>query len=151
MSNSSNSKPAVSGEAVAYIRDNPEMIYNEGKELSLRKLHGVEGWEPLYFAVPVAAPMQGNAYVMLQELLARIHRDGGHHSAAVGTEQSVKDADAIVARIYAASVQPNSGRDAALEEAALVCDAHESLYRGAGVVSSAIRALAAHPANNKGT
>lgn len=50
--------------------------------------------------------------VMLQELLARIHRDGGHHVAAVGTEQAVKDADAIVAGIYAAG-KPDSGRDAA--------------------------------------
>jgi len=33
-------------------------------------------------------------------LLARIHRDGGHHTARVGTAQSVLDADQIVANLF---------------------------------------------------
>jgi hypothetical protein len=32
----------------------------------------------------------------LMNLLARIHRDGGHHTSAVGVEQSALDADAKV-------------------------------------------------------
>lgn len=34
----------------------------------------------------------------LRDLLARIHRDGGHHTDAVGLAQSVKDAESIVCR-----------------------------------------------------
>lgn len=44
--------------------------------------------------------------VFLAELLARIHRDGGHHQAAVGTEQAFRDADAIVVKWLAAEAQP---------------------------------------------
>jgi hypothetical protein len=33
----------------------------------------------------------------LRNLLARIHRDGGHHTEACGLEKSVADADAAVA------------------------------------------------------
>lgn len=36
----------------------------------------------------------------LGNLLARIHRDGGHHTEAVGLEQSVADAYEIVARLH---------------------------------------------------
>lgn len=32
----------------------------------------------------------------LSNLLARIHRDGGHHESAVGTEQAALDAEAVV-------------------------------------------------------
>jgi hypothetical protein len=32
----------------------------------------------------------------LEELLAVIHRDGGHHTAEVGIEQSCKDAERII-------------------------------------------------------
>lgn len=36
------------------------------------------------------------ALLLLHNLLARIHRDGGHHTEAVGLAQSVADADAAV-------------------------------------------------------
>lgn len=36
----------------------------------------------------------------LGNLLARIHRDGGHYEAKHGTEKAVKDADYIVAQLY---------------------------------------------------
>ena len=44
-------------EPVAWIRDNPAMIYNDGKELSLRQRggnEGDEGWKPLVYAAPPA-------------------------------------------------------------------------------------------------
>jgi len=44
--------------------------------------------------------------VFLAELLARIHRDGGQHQAAVGTEQAFRDADAIVVKWLAGEAQP---------------------------------------------
>ena len=39
----------------------------------------------------------------LEDLLARIHRDGGHHTTAVGLEQSVKDAHEKWARLQEAA------------------------------------------------
>ena len=38
---------------------------------------------------------------LLLSLLARCHRDGGHHTGEVGLEQSVVDADEKVADAYA--------------------------------------------------
>ena len=38
----------------------------------------------------------------LRNLLARIHRDGGHHTDACGLEKSVLDADAAVAMYISA-------------------------------------------------
>lgn len=43
----------------------------------------------------------GRSQEWLAELLARIHRDGGQHHVEVGTEQAVKEADEIVAKLYA--------------------------------------------------
>lgn len=40
----------------------------------------------------------------LMNLLARIHRDGGHYVAEHGLEKAVADADAIVARLNAEAV-----------------------------------------------
>lgn len=37
----------------------------------------------------------------LSNLLARIHRDGGHYESEHGTKQAVFDADIIVADLYA--------------------------------------------------
>lgn len=37
----------------------------------------------------------------LRNLLARIHRDGGHYLAQHGLDKAVADADAIVARLHA--------------------------------------------------
>jgi hypothetical protein len=53
--------------------------------------------------------------VFLAELLARIHRDGGQHQVAVGTEQAFRDADAIVVKWLAGEAQPVA--DAAPAEA----------------------------------
>jgi len=41
-----------------------------------------------------------DAATMLRNLLARIHRDGGHHTQEVGLALSVKDADERVASLY---------------------------------------------------
>ena len=38
---------------------------------------------------------------LLRNLLARIHRDGGHYTEAHGLEKAVADADVIVARLFA--------------------------------------------------
>ena len=38
---------------------------------------------------------------LLSNLLARIHRDGGHYEAEHGTAKAVADADVIVANMYA--------------------------------------------------
>lgn len=38
----------------------------------------------------------------LADLLARIHRDGGHYQDEHGTDKAVKDADKIVAELYGA-------------------------------------------------
>lgn len=40
-----------------------------------------------------------NHRALLSNLLARIHGDGGHHEAQVGTTQAVEDADAIIVRL----------------------------------------------------
>ncbi len=39
----------------------------------------------------------------LSNLLARIHRDGGHYEQAVGTDRAVQDADTRVAQLNADS------------------------------------------------
>jgi len=96
---------SVPAQAAAYIRDNPEMIYNNGKELSLFKPSEQEGWKPLYFAVPAAAPVQGDRHyphIVTAEALDAFAQKRGFKTAAQA--------------IAAASVQPNSGRDAALVE-----------------------------------
>lgn len=41
----------------------------------------------------------------LRNLLARIHRDGGHHTGAVGLEQSIVDAEAVVIELLAQADQ----------------------------------------------
>lgn len=41
---------------------------------------------------------EATAYHLLRNLLAVIHRDGGHHTSDVGLKQSVKDAQAKVIR-----------------------------------------------------
>lgn len=43
------------------------------------------------------SPWPGTAYAALTDLLAVIHRDGGHHTARVGVERSWKDAVEIAA------------------------------------------------------
>lgn len=40
-----------------------------------------------------------NLEYKLLNLLARIHRDGGHHTGKVGLEQSCKDADMAVSKL----------------------------------------------------
>lgn len=89
-------------------------------------------------AAPVSAAHKDS--VLLQELLARIHRDGGHHSAAVGTEQSAKDADGIIAAIYAAT-----GPDAKLVEAlqAIIAKYHSGQMVGGCVEIEIARAALA--------
>lgn len=44
--------------------------------------------------------MSDEAKRHLGNLLARIHRDGGHYEEEHGTEKAVKDADHIVAQLY---------------------------------------------------
>lgn len=44
--------------------------------------------------------MSDEAKRHLSNLLARIHRDGGHYEEEHGTEKAVKDADFIVAHLY---------------------------------------------------
>lgn len=51
--------------------------------------------------------MKCDAAKLLSELLARIHRDGGHYEDEVGTEKAVQDADAkIVGWLAADSAKP---------------------------------------------
>lgn len=52
------------------------------------------------------ANRHGRAMHHLQNLLARIHRDGGHYTERHGLEKSVADADAIVARLLAEAAEP---------------------------------------------
>ena len=42
----------------------------------------------------------------LNNLLCRIHRDGGHYQGQHGTDKAVADADLIVARLYASEDKP---------------------------------------------
>lgn len=42
-----------------------------------------------------------NAMEMLGNLLAVIHRDGGHHTTEVGLEQSIEDANGVMAKVWA--------------------------------------------------
>lgn len=51
----------VPSDIVGYIRDNPEMIYNEGKQFSLRKIGKNEGWRALTYAAPEEAHAQQEA------------------------------------------------------------------------------------------
>lgn len=51
----------------------------------------------------------------LADLLARIHRDGGHHTAEHGLEKSIKDAHLIVADLHG---DKQTAHDAARREAA---------------------------------
>lgn len=52
----------------------------------------------------------------VRDLLAVIHRDGGHHTAEVGLEDSLIDAEAVVVKLLANSY------DAALQERMLVLE-----------------------------
>jgi hypothetical protein len=52
-----------------------------------------------------------NYELLLLQLLARIHRDGGQHTAKVGIEQSCKDADLILQRPQAGNVSPITNSD----------------------------------------
>ena len=50
-------------------------------------------------------------YVMLTNLLARIHRDGGQYVKQHGLDKAFADADAIVAELYAAPVSEAKAQD----------------------------------------
>lgn len=62
----------------------------------------------------------------LSNLLARIHRDGGHYEAEHGTQKAVQDADLLVATLHADlfTLTKDAERDV-LEQAAKRCEAKE--------------------------
>lgn len=67
----------------------------------------------------------------LGNLLARIHRDGGHYVGEYGLDKACADADEIVATMYADRDEALfAARREALEEAAKVADA-DAVYAGA--------------------
>lgn len=79
---------------------------------------------------------------MLSNLLARIHRDGGHYEAEHGTAKAVADADDIVARIYAeeAPIAALSGAGAEkVERACPQCDFGIGLHEPGCLASSRAR------------
>ena len=49
-------------------------------------------------ALDAAERERDEAVAMLRNLLARVHRDGGQHSDAVGLAQATREADEIIAR-----------------------------------------------------
>lgn len=62
-----------------------------------------DGTARVVISIPTAdLPTMETSDTLLRDLLARIHRDGGHHTATVGLEQSVADADARVVQWLAA-------------------------------------------------
>jgi len=56
------------------------------------------------FTRPAPAPI--GERVALLNLLARIHRDGGHYTNEYGLDKSVAEADKIIADILAADIKP---------------------------------------------
>lgn len=54
------------------------------------------------------------AVAMLRNLLARVHRDGGHHSDAVGLAQATEEADEIIARDFAELARLRAPRPSAI-------------------------------------
>ena len=68
-------------------------------------------------------------YVMLTNLLARIHRDGGQYMKQHGMDKAFADADAIVAELYSAPVSEAEAqgvvmpeRDAVIRKAVGMCN-----------------------------
>jgi hypothetical protein len=66
----------------------------------------------------------GDAPTMLRNLLARIHRDGGHHTEKVGLARSVYDADKRVALLHA---ERTDRAESTLAEAGQVTDLRAKL------------------------
>lgn len=60
--------------------------------------HIKRAYELLVAAAP-ASPLPGGGPNHLGNLLARIHRDGGHRQEAVGTDQACGEAEIIVSRL----------------------------------------------------
>lgn len=54
------------------------------------------------------------ARAMLRNLLARVHRDGGQHSDAVGLAQATEEADEIIARDFAELARLRAPRPSAI-------------------------------------
>ena len=52
---------------------------------------------------------------LLRNLLAVVHRDGGHHTEAVGLDQSVEDAIQVYYRLQGLDVLDPNALDRALE------------------------------------
>lgn len=112
---------AVGGEIIGWYKDTkidvhgdsqndlPPLLIDNRVIIAGKYAPRGNGWKPLVDAAhpPADAAPRSAAHtdsVLLQELLARIHRDGGHHAAEVGTEQAVKNADLIIASLHAAPV-----------------------------------------------
>lgn len=87
-----------------------------------------------------AATRTANAHT--SNLLAVIHRDGGHYEQEHGTDKAVADALALLPRLIQLQ---ESVRTEALNEAAQVCESYWHAQDGAIIVSNAIRALIDKP------
>jgi Co/Zn/Cd efflux system component len=76
-------------------------------------MYGLIRWSRADRHLPVA---RGRRYrrdrdsVHLRNLLARIHRDGGHYLELYGLEKAVIDADAMVARLHCLDDEVSDGR-----------------------------------------
>lgn len=90
---------------------------------TLKRARGDEGRTAVVRAADLGAVLDGwlnagherdEARAMLRNLLARVHRDGGQHSDAVGLAQATEEADEIIARDFAELARLRAPRPSAI-------------------------------------
>jgi hypothetical protein len=83
-------------EPIGYLHPDAYRRLINGESAGCRKeSYGINGEISIYAAPPQVVVAQHH----LSNLLARIHRDGGHYEYRHGTNKAVADADDIVARL----------------------------------------------------
>ena len=98
---------AIDEALTTYLKRQYPMIV---EALESRQASGNETWlldiaQRAFQAGFAAGNASGSMRQHLSNLLARVHRDGGHYEAEHGVDQAVFDADIIVAELHAAKDQ----------------------------------------------